>query len=246
VRELTREPGVGPISFDVRAGEILGFAGLEGAGVDNVFKILFGLERMTSGGVTYRGQPKRPRSPAQAIREGWGLVPANRRDEGLMTSWSVRRNTSMVILDKLLSRLGLIDRAAERRLTRDYVKKLNIATDSIDKRVLNLSGGNQQKVVVAKWLATGPTILILNDPTRGVDVGAKTEIYQLCDQLAREGLALLFTSSEVEETLGVCDRILVLYKGRVIREFARGEATKADVMQWVAGGASVGAKAVAD
>ena len=100
------------------------------------------------------------------------------------------------------------------------MRKLNVATDSIDKRVINLSGGNQQKVVVAKWLATGPEILILNDPTRGIDVGAKSEIYSLCDELARQGLALLFTSSEIEETLGVCDRILVFHKGRIIREFA--------------------------
>jgi ABC-type sugar transport system ATPase subunit len=140
------------------------------------------------------------------------------------------------VLDRLLDKLGLIDRSKERGLTHDYVRKLNIATDSIDKRVVNLSGGNQQKVVLAKWLATGPEILILNDPTRGVDVGAKSEIYALCDQLARTGLALLFTSSEIEETLGVCDRILVFHKGRIIREFARGEASKADVMHWVAGG----------
>src|SRR5690606_37728769 len=130
------------------------------------------------------------------------------------------------VLDKLLDRLGLIDRSRERGLTHDYVRKLNIATDSIDKRVVNLSGGNQQKVVLAKWLATGPEILILNDPTRGVDIGAKSEIYALCDQLATEGLALLFTSSEIEETLGVCDRILVFYKGRIIREFERGHASK--------------------
>jgi ribose transport system ATP-binding protein len=136
----------------------------------------------------------------------------------------------------LLDRLGLIDRGQERKLAAEYTRKLNIATDSLDKRVINLSGGNQQKVVVAKWLATGPEILVLNDPTRGIDVGAKSEIYALCDDLARSGLALLFTSSEIEETLGVSDRILVFYKGRIIREFARGEATKADVMHWVSGG----------
>jgi ribose transport system ATP-binding protein len=184
----------------------------------------------------YQGRALPSRSPFEAIRQGFALVPANRRDEGLMTAWSIRRNASIAVLDKLLDRLGLIDRGRERELTNDDVRKLNVATDSIDKRVINLSGGNQQKVVVAKWLATGPEILILNDPTRGIDVGAKSEIYALCDELARQGLALLFTSSEIEETLGVCDRVLVLHKGRVIREFARGEATKAEVMEWVAGG----------
>jgi ribose transport system ATP-binding protein len=167
------------------------------------------------------------------------MVPANRRDEGLMLPWSIRRNTSLAVLDRLLLALGVIDRKGERELANDYVRRLNVATDSIDKRVVNLSGGNQQKVVLAKWLATGPTVLILNDPTRGVDVGAKAEIYQLCDELARGGLALLFTSSEVEEIVGVCDRILVLYRGRVIKEFARGEADKEAVTFWVSGGKTV-------
>ena len=227
---------VGPVDFQVRTGEILGFAGLEGSGIDDVFQVLFGLIKPTAGHVAYKGRAASSRSPFEAIRQGIALVPANRRDEGLMTSWSIRRNASLAVLDKLLERLGLIDRGRERGLAMEYVRKLNVATDSIDKRVVNLSGGNQQKVVVAKWLATGPEILILNDPTRGIDVGAKSEIYALCDELARSGLALLFTSSEIEETLGVCDRVLVFYKGRIIREFARGEATKADVMHWVAGG----------
>jgi ribose transport system ATP-binding protein len=227
---------MGPVDFEVLAGEILGFAGLEGSGLADVFNVLFGLDKPRSGQVVYKGRNSPPRSPFDAIKQGFALVPANRRDEGLMTSWSVRRNASLAVLDKLLDRLGLIDRTEERKLTNDYVRKLNVATDSIDKRVVNLSGGNQQKIVVAKWLATGPEILILNDPTRGIDVGAKSEIYALCDELARGGLALLFTSSEIEETLGVCDRILVFHKGRIIREFARGEASKADVLHSIAGG----------
>ena len=237
---------IGPIDFSVRAGEILGFAGLEGSGVGEVFHVLFGLVKPGSGEVVYKGRSAAPRSPFEAIRQGFALIPANRRDEGLMTSWSIRRNASLAVLDKLLDRLGMIDRSRERGLANDYVRKLHVATDSIDKRVVNLSGGNQQKVVVAKWLATGPEILILNDPTRGIDVGAKSEIYALCDELAREGLALLFTSSEIEETLGVCDRVLVFHKGRIIREFARGEATKADVMHWVAGGVIPEVEAVID
>ena len=231
---------VGPVAFAVRAGEILGFAGLEGSGIGEVFHVMFGLTRPTAGQVVYKQRSTAPRSPFEAIRQGLALIPANRRDEGLMTSWSIRRNASLAVLDKLLDRLGLIDRGRERGQATEYVRKLNVATESIDKRVFNLSGGNQQKVVVAKWLATGPEILILNDPTRGIDVGAKSEIYNLCDELARQGLALLFTSSEIEETLGVCDRVLVFHKGRVIREFHRGEATKADVMRWVAGGALIG------
>jgi ABC-type sugar transport system ATPase subunit len=237
IRDLTCPPTVGPINFSVRAGEIVGFAGLEGSGIDETLHVLFGLGKPTTGDVVYRGTSgARPASPFEAIRQGFALIPANRRDEGLMTGWSIRRNASLCVLDDLLDRIGLVDRTQERNLAEGYVRQLNVATDSIDKRVVNLSGGNQQKVVVAKWLATEPTILILNDPTRGVDIGAKSEIYALCDRLAQGGMALLFTSSEIEETLGVSDRVLVFYKGRIIRQFARGEASKADVMHWVAGG----------
>ncbi len=236
VRDL-RGLRVGPLSFRVHAGEILGFAGLEGSGVDEVFQILFGLERLVQGEVIYQDQHGRLRSPAEAIRRGLGLIPANRREQGLMMGWTIRRNTTLVILERLLNRLGLLDRREERRQTEDYVRRLHIATDSIDKQVVNLSGGNQQKVVLAKWLASGPRILLLNDPTRGVDVGAKAEIYQLCHQLAQQGLALLFTSSEIEETLGLCDRILVLAKGRLVGHFSRQQATKADVVHAMSRGA---------
>ncbi len=235
VQGLTCSNAVGPVDFSVRQGEILGFAGLEGSGIDEVFHVLFGLEKPSGGEVIYRGKASLPRSPLEAIKQGFALIPANRRDEGLMTSWSIRRNMTLVVLARLANRVGFINRRAQRHLAAEYVRKLNVATDSMDKPVGNLSGGNQQKVVVAKWLAAGPAVLILNDPTRGVDVGAKVEIYALCDQLAREGMALLFSSSEIEETLGVCDRVLVFYKGRVIREFARGQATKADVMRWITG-----------
>jgi ribose transport system ATP-binding protein len=231
--------GLEGVDFSVRAGEIVGFAGLEGSGIDQIFDVLFGLETPTGGTIQYHSGENRPKTPFDAIRKGLGMVPANRREEGLMLPWSIRRNTSLAVLDRLLLALGVIDRKGERELADDYVRRLNVATDSIDKRVVNLSGGNQQKIVLAKWLATGPTVLILNDPTRGVDVGAKAEIYQLCDELAQGGLALLFTSSEVEEIVGVCDRILVLYRGRVIKEFARGEADKEAVTFWVSGGKTV-------
>ena len=178
VKNLAAEPALHDVSFELRAGEILGFAGLEGSGIEEIFNVLFGLRTPTSGILTYSdGRPKAS-SPFQAIKNGLALVPANRRDEGLMTAWSIRRNMSLPVLDRLLFKLGVIDRRGERNLSNDYVKRLNMVTDSIDKRVVNLSGGNQQKVVLAKWMATGPTILLLNDPTRGVDVGAKSEIYQ--------------------------------------------------------------------
>lgn len=237
VQGLRKGRAIGPISFQVHEGEILGFAGLEGAGVDDVFHILFGLEPLTEGQVSYRGAIQKNRRPFEAIKQGWALIPASRREHGLMMDWSVRNNMTLVILDKLVGALGLIDRSKDKKTTQNYVKQLNVATDSIDKKVVNLSGGNQQKVVVAKWLATGPKILILNDPTRGIDVGAKQEIYNLTDQLAKQGLAILFTSSELKETVGLCDRILVFYKGQVIREFARGQAVRDDILRWMSGGA---------
>ncbi|HEX9012694.1 MAG TPA: sugar ABC transporter ATP-binding protein [Anaerolineaceae bacterium] len=232
---LKKGTKLGPIDFDLHPGEILGFAGLEGSGVDDVFHILFGLEEMTAGSITYKNRPRKIGSPAEAIGLGWGLIPASRRDQGLMMDWSIRNNTTLVIIHKLISKLGLLNHRREQLTADSFVKQLNIATESIEKRVINLSGGNQQKVVVAKWLASGPQVLILNDPTRGVDVGAKAEIYHICDRLAREGLGLLFTSSEIDEILGLCDRVLVLYKGRIVKEFRRGEATKAVVMHWISG-----------
>jgi ribose transport system ATP-binding protein len=237
VRDL-RGGRLGPVSFQVRAGEILGFAGLEGAGVDTLFHLLFGLERWTGGAVWCEGRPVRGRSPAAAMRGGWALIPASRRDEGLMMEWPVRKNATLLVLDRLARRLGLIDRAEARATAGEYVRRLNIATDSIEKKVIHLSGGNQQKVLLAKWLAAGPRLLMLNDPTRGVDIGAKAEIYQLCDELARQDLAILFTSSEVEETLRLCDRVLVLHRGTITREVERGRAAKADVMHWMSGGSA--------
>ena len=139
------------------------------------------------------------------------------------------------MLDKLLGRLGLIDHRAVRTTTGQYVSRLGITADNQDQNVIQLSGGNQQKVLLAKWLATGPAILILNDPTRGVDVGAKWEIYELCQELAMQGMTILLTSSEAEEILGLADRVIVLAKGRVLAEFQRGEITKAELMHAMAG-----------
>ena len=152
-----------------------------------------------------------------------------------MMDWSIARNTTLLVLDKLLGRLGLIDKRQVRTTTAQYVERLGIAIDSQDQKVAHLSGGNQQKVLLAKWLATGPSILILNDPTRGVDVGAKREIYALCRQLAAQGMTILMTSSEAEEVLGLADRVFVLSKGSVLHEFQRGEVTKAELLHAMAG-----------
>jgi ABC-type sugar transport system ATPase subunit len=221
----------GPISFRLHAGEILGLAGVE-----DIFHGIFGVEELTSGELIYDAQRQDVRSPVDAVRLGWGFIPASRREQGLMMSWSIRRNTTLLILDRLINRLGLIDELPDRRTAGRYVQRLSIATKSVDERVIQLSGGNHQKVVLARWLASHPKVMILNDPTRGIDVGAKLEVYQICDQLAQQGLAILFASSEVDETLGLCDRILVVHKGQIVRELRRGRTTKTEIIQWMSGG----------
>ena len=169
------------------------------------------------------------------MRRGWALIPESRRDEGLMMDWSISRNVTLLVLDKLRSRLGLIDRKQVRSTTERNVRQLGIVCDSHDQKVVHLSGGNQQKVLLAKWLAAGPAILLLNNPTRGVDVGAKWEIYELCQRLAARGMTILMTSGEVEEVMGLADRVFVLAKGKLLCEFQPGEVTKAKLLHAMAG-----------
>ena len=173
------------------------------------------------------------------MRAGWALVPAERHKQGLMTEWSLKDNINLPIIDRLLNKIGLISIGRLNKSAGTYINKLNIVTDSIDKKVLDLSGGNQQKVVIAKWLATNPKLLILNDPTRGIDVGAKAEIYKLIDELAREGFAILFTSSEFEEILELSDNIIVVYDGEIVKRFKGGEVKKPELMSYVTGGFEV-------
>jgi ribose transport system ATP-binding protein len=235
VRDLCRAECLSEVSFDVCAGEVLGFAGLEGSGIRDLFHVLFGLDHADGGEVWYQGKAAKVGFSSDAIKIGWGMIPANRRDHGLLMRWSVKENIAVVILRRLQNLLGLVnDRRIEDAAVR-YVDRLNIATDSIDKRVLDLSGGNQQKVVLAKWLATEPQLLILDDPTRGIDVGAKHEVYQLISELAARGISILFNSSEIDEVLGLSHRILVMRQGRVIKEFTHADANKADVMRYVSG-----------
>ena len=235
VRELCATPRLGPVSFIAKAGEIVGFAGLEGAGMDELFRVLFGLEPMTSGQIVVRDQPQRAMTPQAAMRRGWALIPESRRDEGLMMDWSISCNMTLLVLNKLRSCLGLIDKRQVRSTSDHYVRQLGIVCGSHDQKIAHLSGGNQQKVLLAKWLAAGPAILLLNNPTRGVDVGAKWEIHELCQQLAARGMTILLTSGEVEEVMGLADRVFVLAKGKVLHEFQHGEVTKAELLHAMTG-----------
>jgi ribose transport system ATP-binding protein len=224
-----------PVSFALRAGEIVGMAGLVGAGRTELAEAVFGIRRITSGRVLLDGQPLPARHPQDAVAAGLLLVPEDRRHHGLILVDSVAHNLSLPNLDRL-SRLGWIRPRQEARLVEDSIRRLRVRTASPAKPVGFLSGGNQQKVVLGKWLARQPRVLLFDEPTRGVDVGARSEIYGLMDQLAGAGVAILMISSDLEEILGMSDRVLVLHEGALAGEVAREDLTEEAVMFLATGG----------
>ena len=223
------------ISLTVRRGEIVGLAGLVGAGRTELARAIFGDLAIDEGSIAIDGD-KIPKghSPRVAIAAGIGLVPEDRKEQGLVTELPVRQNLSMALL-RSLSRLNIVNVAAERRLAVRYVTRLAIKTPSIDQKTLYLSGGNQQRVVIAKWLALQPKVLIVDEPTRGVDVGATAEIHALLCDLAKQGMAILMISSEMAEILAMSDRILVMRQGRIEGELSRAEATQEKIMRLATG-----------
>jgi rhamnose transport system ATP-binding protein len=228
VRALTRRPQTNEVSFTVRSGEIVGVAGLVGSGRSETAQVIFGILRADSGDILLGGQKVSIASPGQAMKLGIAYVPEDRGTQGLVREMRIRENISMAVLGSM-TRLGVVDRAAERRLGQTTITQLNIIATSGEQVVNKLSGGNQQKVVVGKWLASKPKLLIVDEPTRGVDVGAKAEIHRLMSELAQQGLGILMISSELPEVLGMSDRILVMRQGRLVAEFARSEATQTNV-----------------
>jgi rhamnose transport system ATP-binding protein len=229
VRHLSRPGSFTDVSFQLRQGEILGFAGLVGAGRTEVARVLFGLDRAESGEIWLKGKPVRIRSPRDAMRAGLAYVPEDRHQHGLVMNFSIAANVTLPILQHV-SRLGLIDPRLERKVADDYSTQLHVRSSGIEQLVNALSGGNQQKVVLSKWLATHPSVLILDEPTRGIDVGAKAEVHRIISDLAVEGLAIILISSELPEVLAMADRVIVLHEGRVSGTFARSEATQERVM----------------
>ena len=229
VRHLTR-PGVfADVNFQLRRGEILGFAGLVGAGRTEVARVLFGIDRAASGEVWLKGKQVRIRSPRQAMANGIAYVPEDRHSQGLVMSFSIASNVTLPILQQV-SRLGLIDPRREQKIASDYSNQLRVRSTGVEQLVSALSGGNQQKVVLGKWLATDPSVLILDEPTRGIDVGAKAEVHRIISELAASGLAIILISSELPEVLAMADRVLVLHEGSVTGTFSRAEATQERVM----------------
>lgn len=223
------------ISLRLVAGEIVGMAGLIGAGRTELAETLFGARSAVTGEIRLDGKPLTVRRPSQAIAAGIFLVPEDRRVEGLILVDSVKNNISLPGLE-LVSRLGLVSAGRERRLARDMIERLRIRTPGVHQEVGLLSGGNQQKVVLGKWLARPPRLLLLDEPTRGIDVGAKSEIYALMDQLAQQGVAVLMISSDLEEILGMSDRVLVMHEGRLAGELHAGRLSEEAIMHLATGG----------
>lgn len=210
------------VSFVIRAGEVVGFSGLVGAGRTELAKVVFGELPRTGGRIEIDGRAVTIHNPRDAIRYGIGLAPEDRKREGLILIRSVIENASLAILHRL-TRFHIVRRGMERRIGAEYVERLAVKTPSLDQDVGKLSGGNQQKVVLARWLAAKPKLLILDEPTRGIDVGAKAEIYRLIDELANEGLGIMLISSELPEILGLSDRIYVMQNGRITGEIQGGD-----------------------
>ncbi|MBI5667418.1 MAG: sugar ABC transporter ATP-binding protein [Chloroflexi bacterium] len=222
------------VSFDVRKGEILAFSGLVGAGRSEVLRTIFGAERATSGDIRFEGKPVRFASPTEAIKHGLAMVQEDRKVLSLFMGMQVMHNVSMAQLP-FMTRAGNINDRREQRLVQDFVHKLDIRLASIGDAVSSLSGGNQQKTVLARWLATGPKLLILDEPTHGVDVGAKAEIYELIRNLAREGVAIVLISSELPEVLALAHRIVVMHEGRITGVLNHADASEEKLMAYATG-----------
>jgi ribose transport system ATP-binding protein len=234
VEGLTRQGAVEDVSFTLRRGEILGFAGLVGAGRTETARLLFGVDRMDAGTIRVNGKPVNIRSPHDAVKAALGFVPEDRSTQGLVLKLPVQENIVLPTLDEHC-RAGWMDRRGLRETATEYVDRLNIRTPHLQQKAMFLSGGNQQKVVLAKWLASLPDVLIMDEPTRGIDVGAKAEVHALMSQLAQSGMGIIMISSELPEILAMSDRILVMAEGRVAAILNRGEATQESIMAFASG-----------
>jgi rhamnose transport system ATP-binding protein len=223
-------PGVfHDVSFEVRAGEIVGLAGLVGAGRSEIARAVFGVDGYQSGEVTLDGRPVPKRNPRAAISAGMAFIPEDRRKQGLVIDASVSRNVAGVIRSRL-THGGLLTQRAENTASAPWAARLEVKTSALDANATTMSGGNQQKVVIAKWLATEPKLLIIDEPTRGIDVGTKAEVHRLLSELAGQGMAILMISSELPEVLGMADRVLVVCEGNLTADISADEATPENVM----------------
>jgi ribose transport system ATP-binding protein len=234
VENLCRNGILKDISFSLHRGEVLGIAGLLGSGRTELARAIFGVDKIDAGAIYVKGRRQRIKSPRTAINSGIGFLTEDRKSQGLILILSVKENISLPNLDKS-SRFGILNRKDEEKTANDYLQELRIKTPNLNQKVILLSGGNQQKVVLSKWLSGQADILIFDEPTRGIDIGAKVEIYQLMNRLTAEGVGIIMISSELPEILGMSDRILIMHQGRIAGEFAAGEANQEKILQCALG-----------
>ncbi|MDQ0929508.1 ribose transport system ATP-binding protein [Bacillus atrophaeus] len=235
VRDASKKGNFEHVSFHVRSGEIVGISGLMGAGRTEIMRALFGIDRLDSGEIWLAGKKTNIKNPNDAVKKGLGFITENRKDEGLLLDTSIRENIALPSLTSF-SPKGVIDQKREASFVELLINRLTIKTASPETHARNLSGGNQQKVVIAKWIGIGPKVLILDEPTRGVDVGAKREIYTLMNELTDRGVAIIMVSSELPEIIGMSDRIIVVHEGKISGEVASREATQERIMTLATGG----------
>ncbi|MBK5461075.1 MULTISPECIES: sugar ABC transporter ATP-binding protein [unclassified Peribacillus] len=235
VKGLTKKGLFEDIHFAVRKGEIVGVAGLMGAGRTEIMRALFGVDQIDSGEITVEGKKVSIRKPTYAVRYGLAFITENRKEEGLILDFSVRENIGLPNL-KSFAPSGLVKTEDEKKFAEMMIKRLHVKTSSTETIIGNLSGGNQQKVVIAKWIGTSPKVLIMDEPTRGIDVGAKREIYELMNELTERGIAIIMVSSELPEIVGMSDRILVVHEGKIAGELKKQEVTQEKIMALATGG----------
>lgn len=233
VTGLTRKKRFQNVSFELKKGEILGFAGFVGAGRTEVLNAVFGVDKPESGEIYIKGEKVKINSPADAIKNRISLIPENRRDDALIATMSVKENAQMVVIDQIKKGL-LINKSKSDRLMNEMKEKYAIKAGKASDPILTLSGGNQQKVIIARWIANQPEILLCDEPTRGIDVGAKAEVYEILRGIAKQGIGIVVVSSELPELLALCDRIIIMHEGRITGEVSREEATEENIMRYAA------------
>ena len=229
VEEFTFLGSAEPVNFNIKKGEVVGFFGLVGAGRTELACSLFGINPSLSGKIVVDGKQTAVRNPRRAIEAGILMVPEDRKTQGLILEMTVPMNISLACLGHL-GRFGLLNRKSERELAENQIKKMSVRNAGLGQQVINLSGGNQQKIVLAKWLSMKPKVLILDEPTRGIDVGAKSEIYALISRIASQGVGVMFISSEMEEVISVSNRIIVMNAGRIKGDLAGNAVTEENIM----------------
>ena len=234
VEGLTRNGVFSDVNFYARRGEVVGFFGLVGAGRSEIMRAIFGVDRFQSGKIFVEGKEVKANTPVRAVKQGIALVPEDRKLEGLTLRLSVLFNMTLVKINQI-NRFGVIDKKAQRAAAEEYVGKTRVKTPSLAQKVYNLSGGNQQKVVISKWLMMNPKILILDEPTRGIDVAAKAEIYGLISELANAGVCVLVVSSEIPEILGICDRLYTVCEGEITADLSVKETTSEEILAYALG-----------